>query len=74
MIPTSNIVTHAFLYSRGKMQDLNNLLASHSGWVLASANGINDYGQIVGYGFGPLPNGPHAFLLTPKEPILASAR
>jgi probable HAF family extracellular repeat protein len=40
-------------------------LAPDSGWTLASANGINDRGQIVGYGIGPLPNGPHAFLLTP---------
>jgi probable HAF family extracellular repeat protein len=56
LIPTSNTAAHAFLYSRGKMQDLNNLLAPDSGWTLASANGINDRGQIVGYGIGPLPN------------------
>jgi probable HAF family extracellular repeat protein len=47
------------------MQDLNNLLAPDSDWTLASANGINDRGQIVGYGIGHLPNGPHAFLLNP---------
>jgi probable HAF family extracellular repeat protein len=64
-IPASNIGTHAILYSGGKIHDLNDLLAPNSGWILASAKGINDRGQIVGYGFGPLPNGPHAFLLTP---------
>jgi hypothetical protein len=49
------------------MQDLNNLLVPNSGWTLASANKINDRGQIVGYGFSPLPDGPHAFLLTPAK-------
>jgi probable HAF family extracellular repeat protein len=67
-IPGNNIATHAFLYSGGKIYDLNNLLVRGSGWMLASATGINDRGEIVGYGFGPLPNGPHAFLLTPVEP------
>jgi probable HAF family extracellular repeat protein len=64
---TGNSAYHAFLYSGGKMQDLNNLLVPNSGWTLASANKINDRGQIVGYGFSPLPDGPHAFLLTPAK-------
>jgi probable HAF family extracellular repeat protein len=40
----------AFLYSDGQMQDLNSLLAPNSGWTLREATGINDAGQIVGFG------------------------
>jgi probable HAF family extracellular repeat protein len=44
--------------------DLNTRI-SDPAWQLASANGINDRGQIAGYGFlnGEL----HAFLLTPSQ-------
>jgi probable HAF family extracellular repeat protein len=47
------------------MLDLNSLIPANSGWVLQSANAINDKGQIVGYG---TLNGqsPEAFLLTPQ--------
>jgi probable HAF family extracellular repeat protein len=62
-----NSFYHAFLYSRGKLQDLNDLVAPNSGWILCSATAINDRGQIVGYGFGPITNGPQAFLLTPRD-------
>jgi probable HAF family extracellular repeat protein len=34
-------------------QDLNALIDSTSGWYLASATGINDAGQIVGWGYSP---------------------
>jgi probable HAF family extracellular repeat protein len=56
---------HAFVWnSVTGMQDLNGLLdQSGVGWELEYANDINDYGQIVGSGWGP--NGYHAFLLTP---------
>ena len=55
--------TRAFLYQNGRMTDLNALLPAHSGWVLESANGINDRGQIVGTGLhGGLRR---AFVLTP---------
>ena len=55
--------SHAFLYSQGKMTDLNNRIHAGSGWVLESANGINDKGQIVGTG---IHNGKtRAFMLTP---------
>jgi probable HAF family extracellular repeat protein len=60
---------HAFLFSDGRMTDLNSLLPAGSGWTLGSAIAINDEGQIVGVGLGP---GDHdnrfinnAFLLTP---------
>ena len=55
---------HAFLYSGGSMSDLNNLIDSGSGWTLEEATGINDSGQICGFGIDP--NGlTDAFLLTP---------
>ena len=45
-----NTARHAFLYSGSTMNDLNDLIAPGSGWILADANGINDAGQIVGTG------------------------
>jgi probable HAF family extracellular repeat protein len=54
---------HAFLYEKGKMTDLNNLIQNGSRWELAFAFDINNAGQIVGYG---LVDGQsfRAFLLT----------
>lgn len=40
----------AFLYTGGTMVDLNSVLPPGSPWVLLSASGINDRGQIVGQG------------------------
>jgi probable HAF family extracellular repeat protein len=54
----------AFIYSGGKMTDLNNLIPANPGWTLTQANAINDSGQIVGFGFNPSGQ-THAFLLTP---------
>lgn len=60
-------LSHAFIYDDSlpvKMVDLNALISPAAGWVLNSATGINDAGQIVGTGI----NGSgqtHAFLLTP---------
>ena len=55
--------THAFLWSGGSMRDLNSLIPGNSGWVLEYATGVNDSGQICGYGAH---NGARrAFLLTP---------
>ena len=55
----------AFFYGKGSggMRDLNVFIAPDSGWVLRSATGINDRGQIAGTGEygGTL----RAFLLTP---------
>jgi probable HAF family extracellular repeat protein len=42
--------THAFLYSAGSIEDLNNYIPASSGWVLERATGINNSGQIVGTG------------------------
>ena len=58
---------HAFLWAHGRMADLNDLTTGTAGWVLESANAINNSGQIAGYG---IYNGTgHAFLLTPVQPI-----
>src|SRR5437667_90547 len=57
---------HAFVSTNGgRMQDLNRLIPSNTGWVLGEANGINDVGQIVGY--GTIHGQTHAFLLTPVQ-------
>ncbi len=55
---------HAFLYSNGKIKDLNRLIPARSGWILNAASGIDDTGQIVGYGM--FRGEQHAFLLTPR--------
>jgi probable HAF family extracellular repeat protein len=63
VVGTSN--GRAFRWSAGAgIEDLNSLLdVSGAGWILVSANAINDAGQIVGYG---VRNGTlRAFLLTP---------
>lgn len=55
---------HAFLSDAGgPMIDLNTLLPADSGWVLVSANAINDAGQIAGEGI--FDGSVRAFLLTP---------
>lgn len=67
----------AFLYTNGVMVDLNTLVEPESGWVLRSANAINDAGQIAGEGqFG---EDVRAFLLTPPvnsdttPPVISAA-
>jgi probable HAF family extracellular repeat protein len=47
------------------MVDLNSLIDPQSGWVLASASGINDSGQITGTGI--YQGQTHAFLITPPS-------
>jgi probable HAF family extracellular repeat protein len=48
---TSGFVAyHAFVWSGGVMKDLNDLIPQGSGWVLQEADGINDAGQIIGWG------------------------
>ncbi len=42
--------TFPFRWQDGAMQNLNSLLPPDSGWELWSADGINDAGQIFGYG------------------------
>ena len=55
--------TAAFLYTSGRLIDLNTLLPAESGWQLAAARGINDSGWIIGS--GTLNGQAHAYLLKP---------
>jgi probable HAF family extracellular repeat protein len=55
-----------FLYRDGAMYDLNDLIPPDSGWTLDAAFGINDSGQIVGYGLHEGVGIRRAFLLTPQ--------
>ena len=40
----------AMLWRDGQAMDLNTLVSAGSGWILQSAEGINDLGDITGYG------------------------
>gem|GEM_PF-4400302 len=56
---------HALLWRRdGRVMDLNQHIPSGTGWSLLFAAGINDAGQIAG--FGRLKGVERAFLLTPE--------
>src|SRR5262249_38150804 len=54
---------HAFVAQGVLMWDLNQFLPANSGWELLEARGINDSGQIVGWGI--IRGEEHAFLLEP---------
>ena len=60
---TGQGVFQAFLYFAGKVYDLNTLIGPKSGWVLKDARGINNKGQIVGY--GTFHGHMRGFILTP---------
>jgi probable HAF family extracellular repeat protein len=59
---TGAFLSHAFLYSNGRMYDLNGLTPANSGWVILDAEGINDKGEIAAT--GSLNGIPHPVLLT----------
>lgn len=61
----------AFIWTNGVMTDLTTLLPAGSGWVLHSASGISDGGQIVGS--GTLNGVARAFLLTPPMDLSVRA-
>jgi probable HAF family extracellular repeat protein len=56
----------AFLWEKGKIINLNQLISKQSGWLLLVASRINDQGEILGRGYyhGSI----HAFLLEPDQP------
>jgi probable HAF family extracellular repeat protein len=73
VVGTSNTPTtdlRAFLYTGGAMTNLNDLLPASSPWLLDTAYGVNDKGQIVGGGY--IGSEYHAFLLTPNTPAGSS--
>jgi probable HAF family extracellular repeat protein len=55
----------AFLWENGVQTDLNTLIPANSGWNLLSAEGINENGDIAGY--GTKEGVQHAFLLIPND-------
>jgi probable HAF family extracellular repeat protein len=59
----------AFLWEKGKMINLNQCIAPHTGWLLLVASRINDKGEILGRGYyhGYI----HAFVLEPN-PVSAA--
>lgn len=64
---TEDLITsnpyHAVLWINDTIKDLNSFIPANSGWELQTAQDINNFGQIVGYGKH---NGQtKAFLLTP---------
>jgi probable HAF family extracellular repeat protein len=60
---TDSGLHYPFLWSDGVMKDLNTLTTPNSDWVLQYACGINNIGQITGYG---IYNGQtQAFILSP---------
>lgn len=74
MAELSNGVYHAFMATNVmggmvRMMDLNHLVPTNSGWELMVAHGMNEAGQIIGWGM----HGGHtnAFLLTPvSAPVM----
>src|SRR6266436_6267593 len=62
---SGNPFYHAFIYSGGAFQDLNNLIPAGSGWELTDATAINDKGQIAANGYSTTTGKTHAFLLNP---------
>ncbi len=59
----------AFYWESGLGQpvDLNAFLPVDSDWILATARGINDAGQVVGYGYVGDDDNRHAFRFTPGD-------
>jgi probable HAF family extracellular repeat protein len=57
--------THALLWEQGAVINLQDQIPANSGWVLLAATGINDKGQIAG--FGLYNNEVHDFILTPTK-------
>jgi probable HAF family extracellular repeat protein len=65
--PTNSNSYTAFVYLNGQMFDLNSLIPTNLGWNLMQATGVNDSGQIVGWGTlnGGGAGTYYNFLLTP---------
>ena len=62
----TNGLTKAFVWKNGNLTNLDQLLPPNFNWDLREARGINDRGEIVGWG---VTNGQeHAFLLSPNTP------
>jgi len=62
-------ISNAFLWKDGNLTILNDYLPTEQGWEFIIPDDINDYGQIVGFGYRT-DIGYRAFLMTPLIPIL----
>jgi probable HAF family extracellular repeat protein len=56
---------HAFVWAGGVMRDLNDLIPTDSGLLVTMATGINNTGQIAGYGISTSDRMVHALVFTP---------
>ena len=68
-------ILHAVLWDGASLTDLNLLLDSdtvNAGWVLSSAQSINNQGWIAGVAFNTISNATHGFLLAPVPVPLVS--
>jgi probable HAF family extracellular repeat protein len=68
-IPRFDFFTSAVLWENGQIINLNSLIDQSTNWFLSTADGINDKGQIVGFGVHNV-NGDiqfRAYLLDPIE-------
>jgi probable HAF family extracellular repeat protein len=63
---SGNAGFHAFIYTGGHFQDLNNLIPAGSGYVLTNAVGINNKGQILVDASTTSTFQNHALLLNPS--------
>jgi len=62
----SDHTTHLVLFNQGELTDVSSLIPASAGWRFESVNGMNDAGQIIGYGRNPSGQ-EHAFLITPDN-------
>ncbi len=62
---TAGGVRHVFLYSQGTLTDLTSLIPSLASLSYVSITGMNDAGQIIGWGSTGTSSQDQAFVLTP---------
>jgi probable HAF family extracellular repeat protein len=58
---------HGFLWQKGKMYNLDDLIPANSGWHLIAGDAINDLGQIVAAGYKDGDPSIRSCLLRPKK-------
>jgi probable HAF family extracellular repeat protein len=61
----------AFIWQNSTMYNLNDYILPRTGWMLAAATGINNAGQICGWGTNPRGQ-THAFVLNPLISVEAA--
>jgi len=69
---TNRLQYHAFIYRDGNMFDINNLVSTNSGYVMANAFGINNSDQILCWGTADDGISFHTFIVQAPEPSVCS--